>query len=79
MPMTSVDFPDLLYRYSESEVEDGRYQSKAEAIRHMIRQGMERKHAIDEQLSQETLEKIRTARERGDLEGDVGELIEDHL
>jgi len=79
MPTTTVDLPDMLYQYIESEVEDGRYQSKAEAIRHMIRREMERKHADDEQLSQETREKIRSARERDDIEGDVRDLIEDHV
>lgn len=79
MPTTTVDLPDMLYRYIESEVEDGRYQSKAEAIRYMIRREMERKHAVDEHLSQETREKIRRARERGDVEGDVSELVEGHV
>lgn len=79
MPTTTVDLPDMLYQYIESEVEDGRYQSKAEAIRYMIRREMERKHAVDEHLSKETLAKIRKARERGDVEGDVSELVEDHV
>lgn len=79
MPTTSVDIPDVLYRYVESEVEDGRYKSKAEAIRSMIRKEMERRHSVDEQLSEETLEKIEQARERGEIEGDVRELIEDSL
>lgn len=76
MTTTSVDLPEVLYRYIESEVEKGRYKSKAEAIRYMIRREMERKHSVDEQLSQEIVEKIERARERGDVEGDVRELIE---
>ena len=79
MPTTSVDIPDVLYRYVESEVEGGRYKSKAEAIRSMIRKEMERRHSVDETLSEETLEKIDRARERGEIEGDVRELIEDSL
>ncbi|WP_049896279.1 ribbon-helix-helix domain-containing protein [Haloferax volcanii] len=79
MPTTSVDIPDVLYRYVEFEVEEGRYKSKAEAIRSMIRKEMERRHSVDEQLSSETLEKIERARERGEIEGDVRELIEDSL
>lgn len=79
MPTTSVDIPSILYQYIESEVDQGRYQSKAEAIRYMIRKEMERKHSVDEQLSHETLEKIEQARERGEIEGDIKELIEDSL
>lgn len=79
MPTTSVDLPEILYQYIESEVEDGRYKSKAEAIRDMIRKEMERKHAVDETLSEETVKKIEQARERGEIEGDVRELIEDHV
>jgi putative addiction module CopG family antidote len=79
MTTTSVDIPDILYRYVESEVEEGRYQSKAEAIRSMIRREMERRHSVDEQLSEQTLEKIQQARERGEIEGDVRKLIEDSL
>lgn len=79
MPTTSVDLPEILYQYIESEVEDGRYKSKAEAIRDMIRKEMERKHAVDETLSEETVEKIQQARERGEIEGEVRELIEDLL
>ena len=79
MPTTSVDIPDVLYRYVESEVEEGRYKSKAEAIRSMIRKEMERRHSVDETLSEETLEKIDRARERVEIEGDVRELIEDSL
>jgi putative addiction module CopG family antidote len=78
MPTTSVDIPDVLYRYVESEVEEGRYQSKAEAIRAMIRKEMERRHSVDEQLSEQTLESIRRARGQED-EGDIRELIEDHI
>lgn len=79
MTTTSVDIPSVLYRYIESEVDEGQYQSKAEAIRSMIRKEMERKHSVDEQLSDETLEKIEQARERGAVEGDIRELIEDRL
>lgn len=79
MPTTSVDIPDVLYRYVESEVDEGRYKSKAEAIRSMIRKEMERRNSVDEQLSEETLDKIDRARERGEIEGDVRELIEDSL
>lgn len=79
MTTTSVDIPSVLYRYIESEVEEGQYQSKAEAIRSMIRKEMERKHSVDERLSDETLEKIEQARERGAVEGDIRELIEDRL
>ncbi|MUW14384.1 hypothetical protein GJ633_06685 [Halorubrum sp. CBA1125] len=78
MPTTSVDIPDVLYRYVESEVEEGRYQSKAEAIRSMIRREMERRHSVNEQLSEETLEKVREARQQED-EGDIREFIEDHI
>lgn len=77
MTTTSVDLPDMLYRYVESEVEDGRFKSKAEAIRYMIRKEMESRHSVDEQLSEEMLEKLSRARERGEIEGDVRELIED--
>jgi putative addiction module CopG family antidote len=78
MPTTSVDIPDILYRYVETEVEEGRYQSKAEAIRSMIRKEMERRHSVDEQLSEETLESIQRARGQ-ENEGDIRELIEDQL
>ena len=77
MPTTSVDIPSVLYQYIETEVEEGQYKSKAEAIRSMIRKEMERKHSVDERLSDETLEKIEQARERGAVEGDIRELIED--
>ena len=77
MTTTSVDLPDMLYRYIESEVEQGRFKSKAEAIRYMIRKEMEQKHSVDEELSNVTLEKLRRARERGEVEGDVRELIQD--
>ena len=79
MPITTVDIPVTLYRYIESEVEEGRYQSKAEAIRAMIRKEMERKHSVNEELSEETLDKIRRAHEREEIEGDVRELIEDYV
>ena len=78
MPTTSVDIPDILYRYVETEVEEGRYQSKAEAIRSMIRKEMERRHSVDEQLSEQTLESIQRARGQ-ENEGDIRELIEDQL
>jgi len=78
MPTTSVDIPDILYRYIETEVEEGRYQSKAEAIRSMIRKEMERRHSVNEQLSEETLESIQRARGQ-ENEGDIRELIEDQL
>lgn len=78
MPTTSVVIPDILYRYVETEVEEGRYQSKAEAIRSMIRKEMERRHSVDEQLSEETLESIQRARGQ-ENEGDIRELIEDQL
>ena len=79
MPTTSVDIPSVLYQYIETEVEAGQYKSKAEAIRSMIRKEMERKHSVDERLSDETLEMIEQARERGAVEGDIRELIEDRL
>ena len=78
MPTTSVDLPDLLYQYIESEVDEGRYKSKAEAIRAMIRKEMERRHTVDEQLADETLDAIERARGQAD-EGDIRELIENHL
>jgi putative addiction module CopG family antidote len=78
MPTTSVDIPEVLYRYVESEVEEGRYKSKAEAIRDMIRKEMERRHSVDEKLTEETVEIIREARGQKD-EGDVRELIEDNV
>jgi putative addiction module CopG family antidote len=78
MPTTSVDLPDLLYQYIESEVDEGRYKSKAEAIRAMIRKEMERRHAVDEQLADETLDAIERARGQAD-EGDIRELIENQL
>ena len=78
MPTTSVDLPDLLYQYIESEVDEGRYKSKAEAIRAMIRNEMERRHAVDEQLADETLDAIERARGQAD-EGDIRELIENQL
>jgi Arc/MetJ-type ribon-helix-helix transcriptional regulator len=77
MPTTSLDIPSVLYQYIETEVKEGQYESKAEAIRSMIRKEMERKHSVDERLSDETLEKIEQARERGAVEGDIRELIED--
>jgi len=79
MPTTSIDLPGLLYQYIESEVEAGRYQSKAEAIRAMIRKEMERKHATDEHLTEETQTIIKTARERGEIEGDIRDLIASRL
>lgn len=78
MPTTSVDIPDILYRYVETEVEEGRYQSKAEAIRSMIRKEMERRHSTNEQLSEQTLESIQRTRGQ-ENEGDIRELIEDQL
>jgi len=78
MPTTSVVIPEILYRYVETEVEEGRYQSKAEAIRSMIRKEMERRHSTNEQLSEETLESIQRARGQ-ENEGDIRELIEDQL
>ena len=45
----------------------------------MIRKEMERKHSVDEQLSKETLHQIEQACERGEIEGDIKELIEDSL
>jgi len=79
MTTTSVDLPAVLYRYIESEIEEGRFTSKAEAIRYMIRKEMERKHAVGEKLSEETLEKIEKARERDEIEGDVRELIRNYV
>lgn len=79
MPTTSIDIPESLYEYIESEVEAGRYQSKAEAIRAMIRKEMERRHTVDERLSEETIAAIQQARRRGAVEGDIRELIEDQL
>lgn len=79
MPTTSIDIPELLYDYIESEVEKGRFTSKAEAIRSMIRREMERKHAIDEELADDLIADIEEARERGDIEGDIRELIQDRL
>lgn len=78
MTTTSVDLPDMLYRYIESEVEQGRFKSKAEAIRYMIRKEMERMHSVDEKLSDEAMESLRQARGQSD-EGDVRELIEDSV
>lgn len=69
MTTTSVDLPTMLHQYVKSEVEQGRFKSKAEAIRYMIRKDLERKHSVDEQLSQETLEKLRRARERDESGG----------
>ncbi|MDS0243608.1 MULTISPECIES: hypothetical protein [unclassified Haloferax] len=59
MPTISVDIPRRFYRYVESEVEEGRYKSKAEAIRAMIRKEMEWKHSVDEKLSQSTERRYR--------------------
>ncbi len=78
MPTTSVDLPSVLNQYIESEVEEGHYKSKAEAIRSMIRKEMERRHAVNEQLSKQTLEKIEKARGEP-IEGDIRELIQDRL
>ncbi|SNR53013.1 hypothetical protein SAMN06264855_11296 [Halorubrum vacuolatum] len=78
MPTTSVDIPSVLYQYIETEVEEGQYKSKAEAIRSMIRKEMERKHNVDERLSEETLQQIRQARKQDD-EGDIRELIKDYV
>jgi hypothetical protein len=44
----------------------------------MIRKEMERRHSVDEQLSEETLESIQRARGQ-ENEGDIRELIEDQL
>ncbi|TVT92816.1 ribbon-helix-helix domain-containing protein [Haloferax volcanii] len=79
MSTTSVDISGMFYRYVESEVKEGRYKSKAEAIRAMIRKEMEQKHSVGEKFSQNTVEKMQEARKRGDIEGNVGELIEDSL
>ena len=76
MPTTSVDIPSVLYQYVEAEVEQGQYKSKAEAIRSMIRKEMERRHSVNEKLSEETVQQIKRARERGEIEGDIRELIE---
>ncbi|MFC7213047.1 type II toxin-antitoxin system ParD family antitoxin [Saliphagus sp. GCM10025334] len=78
MPTTTVDLPSVLYQYVESEVEEGQYASKAEAIRSMIRKEMERRHSVTEPLSRETLEAIEEAREQDDA-GNIRELIEDNV
>jgi len=79
MTTTSIDLPETLYRYIESQVEKGEYTSKAEAIRYMIRKEMENKNKVDEELSEEAIKKIKKAREREEVEGDIRELIEGKL
>ena len=75
MPITSLDLPEVLNRFVESEVEEGRYTSKAEVIRYLIRKEMQERHSVDEKLSDEAIESIREARGQED-EGEVRELIE---
>lgn len=75
MPTTSLDLPEVLNRFVESEVEEGRYTSKAEVIRYLIRKEMQERHSVDEKLSEEAIESIKEARGQED-EGEIRELIE---
>ena len=62
MPVTSIDLPEMLNNFVEDEVEKGRYTSKAEAIRYLIRRDMQRQNSVSEKLSEEAIESIERAR-----------------
>ena len=76
MPTTSLDLPEMLNRFVENEVDEGRYTSKAEAIRYLIRRDMQRQNSVNEKLSKEAVESIQRARGQED-EGDIRESIEE--
>lgn len=78
MPEITVHLPEILNQYVESEMEEGRYNSKEDAIQKMIQRDIKERYSVDEQLSRETLQKIEKARHQED-EGDVEALIEDHV
>lgn len=73
MPSITVDLPEILDRYIESEIERGQYQSKAEALRDIVRKEMERKHTSKEKLAEE----VETNQECGENRGDLNKLIGD--